>query len=171
MTAKEFCKQVLPLQDKIFRLAKKFFNSVDDADDAVQEVFHKLWTRKEDIDSFKSLEAFALIVTRNHCLDTIKAKKHHVTQLNVEHDIADSTSQQKNFENKDELVTVFKLLNELPELQRTIFHLRDVEGLEFDDIAEILTMNPVTVRVNLSRARKFIREKMIAIQNYEYKRD
>jgi RNA polymerase sigma factor (sigma-70 family) len=87
MTAKEFCKQVLPLQDKIFRLAKKFFNSVDDADDAVQEVFHKLWTRKEDIDSFKSLEAFALIVTRNHCLDTIKAKKHHVTQLNLEHDI------------------------------------------------------------------------------------
>lgn len=171
MTANEFCNRVLPLQDKLHRLALRYFNNHEDSVDAVQEVFYKLWLQKEKLETFRSVEAFAMVITRNHCLDKLKAKGAHHDKLETVQQPVDEQSPYRIAEQKDAAAMVSQLLDQLPELQRTVFHLRDIEGLELEEIAEILEMNAVAVRVNLSRARKFIREKLIAIQNYEYKGD
>ncbi len=171
MTANEFSNRVLPLQDKLYRLALRYFNNTEDSVDAVQEVFYKLWLQKEKLESFRSVEAFAVVITRNHCLDRLKAKGFQHTKLETVQQPVDEQSPYRIAEQKDELAMVNQLLNQLPELQRTVLHLRDIEGMEFEEIAEILEMNAGAVRVNLSRARKFIREKLITIQNYEYKGD
>lgn len=171
MTANEFSNRVLPLQDKLYRLALRYFNNTEDSVDAVQEVFYKLWLQKEKLESFRSVEAFAVVITRNHCLDRLKAKGFQHTKLETVQQPVDEQSPYRIAEQKDELAMVNQLLSQLPELQRTVLHLRDIEGMEFEEIAEILEMNAGAVRVNLSRARKFIREKLITIQNYEYKGD
>lgn len=171
MTANEFSNRVLPLQDKLYRLALRYFNNTEDSVDAVQEVFYKLWLQKEKLESFRSVEAFAVVITRNHCLDRLKAKGFQHTKLETVQQPVDEQSPYRIAEQKDEMAMVNQLLSQLPELQRTVLHLRDIEGMEFEEIAEILEMNAGAVRVNLSRARKFIREKLITIQNYEYKGD
>jgi RNA polymerase sigma factor (sigma-70 family) len=171
MTAKEFCNRVLPLKDKLFRLSRRILNNAEDAEDAVQEVFYKLWAKNEELDSFKSLEAFALVVTKNFCLDRVKSKSYQKSELTAVNEPVEHLSPGQMAEQKNEVEEVHRIVGMLPEQQRMILHLRDIEGLEYDEIEQIMEMNATAVRVNLSRARKAIREQLTAIHNYEYQGD
>jgi RNA polymerase sigma-70 factor (ECF subfamily) len=171
MTAKEFCNRVLPMKDKLFRLSRRILNNAEDAEDAVQEVFYKLWMKNEELDSFKSLEAFALVVTKNFCLDRVKSKSYQNSELTVVNEPVEHLSPGQMAEQKNEVEEVHRIVGRLPEQQRLILHLRDIEGLEYDEIEQIMEMNATAVRVNLSRARKAIREQLTATHNYEYQGD
>lgn len=171
MTAKEFCNRVLPLQDKLYRLSRRILNNAEDAEDAVQEVFYKLWLKNEELDTFKSLDAFAMVVTKNFCLDRVKSKSYQKAELTAMNEPIDSHSPEKMAEQKDEIDEVHKIVNNLPEQQRMILHLRDIEGMEYEEIEQIMEMNANAIRVNLSRARKAIREQLTATHNYEYQGD
>lgn len=171
MTAKEFCNRVLPLQDKLYRLSRRILNNAEDAEDAVQEVFYKLWLKNEELDSFKSLDAFAMVVTKNFCLDRVKSKSYQKAELTVMNEPIDSLSPEKMAEQKDEIDEVHRIVKNLPEQQRMILHLRDIEGMEYEEIEQIMEMNANAIRVNLSRARKAIREQLTATHNYEYQGD
>jgi len=83
MDIREFKIKVLPLKDRLFRLAKRLLEDPDDAEDAVQEVFIKIWNRKEKMDEYSSVEAFAVVTTRNHCLDILRSKKQDEISLEV----------------------------------------------------------------------------------------
>jgi len=69
MTATEFCNRVLPLKDKLYRLARRILINSQEAEDAVQESFYKLWLKHEELETLKSMEAFAMTVTKNFCID------------------------------------------------------------------------------------------------------
>ncbi len=168
MTTAEFKIHVLPVKDKIFRLAKRILNDIEDAEDVIQEVFYKLWERKEEISGYRSIEAFAMTVTKNLCLDRIKAKGYRNEPIGEWNTPADHRSPEKIVELKDEIGMVHALISRLPEQSRIIIQLRDIEGMEFDEIAEIMQMKPNAVRVALSRARKSIKEQVIKNQMYEY---
>ena len=75
MKQKEFLSTVLPFKDKLYRLAKRLLVSSDEAEDAVQEIFLKLWNGKEKIGKYKNPEAFAMTMTKNYCLDRLKSKQ------------------------------------------------------------------------------------------------
>ena len=66
----------------------------------------------------------------------------------------------------DSVSLVHRLINNLPEQQKLIIQLRDIEEFEFDEIAEQLNLQPTAVRVSLSRARKTIREQLTKQHNY-----
>ena len=70
----EFLDIILPVKDKLFRLARRLLVSTDEAEDAVQEVFLKLWKSKDKMDNYKNPEAFAMTMTKNYCLDRLKSK-------------------------------------------------------------------------------------------------
>lgn len=169
MNQTEFVQIIQPFKDKMFRLAKRLLISSEEAEDATQEVLVKLWNKKEGIQELKSVEAMAMTITKNYCLDQLKSKR--ATNLKIVHNNykdSESTVYQKT-EDKDSWSWVEKLINELPENQRIIIQMRDVEAYEFEEIAEILQINEATVRVTLSRARKTIREKMTNTHNYGIK--
>ena len=75
MNAQEFQIQVYPLKNKLFRFAKRILDHTEEAEDVVQEVFIRLWNRRDVLSEYRSVEALAMITTKNMCLDRIKKKE------------------------------------------------------------------------------------------------
>jgi RNA polymerase sigma factor (sigma-70 family) len=166
MNQKDFIKLVLPFKDKVFRMAKRLLISKEEAEDATQEVLVKLWNKSEVLDQYNSIEAMAMTMTKNYCLDQLKSKRASNVAL-VHSNYSDATSSvHKQIEDKDNLIWVEKIINDLPEQQKLIVQLREIEEMEYNEIAIILDMNETAIRVALSRARKIIREKMTKTENY-----
>ncbi len=166
MNEAEFLNTVLPFKDKVFRLAKRLLVSSDEASDATQELYFKLWKNKKKLSEYKNVEAFAMTMTKNYCLDQLKAKRSNNLTLVHSNYTDDSVSLQRDIELKDSVSKVHELIEGLPEKQKIIIQLRDVENYEFEEIGKILDLQPTAVRVALSRARKTIREQLIKQHNY-----
>ncbi|WP_242134882.1 RNA polymerase sigma factor [Aestuariivivens marinum] len=169
MTQSEFLNIVMPFKDKVFRLAKRLLISTEEAEDATQEILLKLWNNKTKIEGYKNVEAFSMTMTKNFCLDKLKSKQ--AQNLKIVHSNYEDkqTALQKQVELNDSINWVGKIIEELPEQQRLIIQLRDIEEYDFDEIADMLGMNNTAVRVNLSRARKTIRERLTNTHNYGIK--
>ena len=165
MNQKEFLDIVLPIKNNLYRLARRFLISSDEAEDAVQEVFLKLWKNKEVIKKYRTPEAFAYTMTKNYCLDRLKSKQ--ASNLKIVHtNFENKTDLEKHIEAKDGVSLLFKLMETLPEQQKVILHLRDVEQLSFSEIAKITNTSQANVRVSLSRARKKIKNLLLTQYNY-----
>ncbi|GAB1857365.1 sigma-70 family RNA polymerase sigma factor [Flavobacteriaceae bacterium MHTCC 0001] len=169
MTQNEFLNIVMPFKDKVFRLAKRLLVSTEEAEDATQEVLLKLWRNKGKIGEYKNVEAFSMTMTKNFCFDKLKSKQ--AQNLKIVHSNYEekSTPLQKQVELNDSVSWVERIIAELPEQQRMIIQLRDIEEYDFDEIAKMLNMNNTAVRVALSRARKTIRERLTNTHNYGIK--
>lgn len=166
MNEQAFLDRVMPFKDKVFRLAKRLLLSQDEAEDAIQELYLKLWKNKKKLKDYKSIEAFAMTMTKNYCLDRLKSKQANNLTL-VHSNYKDrSANLQKRIEQEDSVALVHKYINKLPEQQRLVMQLRDIEQYEFNEIAEMLQMKQTAIRVALSRARKSIREKLIKEHAY-----
>ena len=167
MTIKEFKIKLLPLKNKLFRLSLSILNNRDDAEDAVQEVYIKIWEMQHKLNSLKNIEAFMMTVTRNLCLDKIKSKRNKFLTLNEDIAKHEFSNPYEITEQADLVVRVKKIMQQLPEQQRTIIHLRDIEGYDFNEIIEITGWDMNYLRVNLSRGRKRIKETILKLQHYE----
>lgn len=169
MKQQEFIQLISPFKDKLFRLAKRMLISTEEAEDATQEVLVRLWNRNDNLKSYNSVEALAVTMTKNYCLDQLKSKR--ASNLQIVHnnykDVRDDV--EVTIENRDSWSWVEKIINELPEQQRIIIQMRDIEEYEFEEIAKALEMQETAVRVALSRARKTIREQLTAKHNYGIK--
>ncbi|PWB19962.1 RNA polymerase sigma factor [Flavobacterium sp. HTF] len=164
-----FIELINPFKDKVFRLAKRLLTSTEEAEDATQEVMVKLWNKKENLESYTSVEALAMTMTKNYCLDQLKSKRAGNLQI-VHNNFTDRQPQlDKQLEDSDSLQWVEKIIGELPEQLQILIQLRDVEQYEFDEIAKIVNMNETAIRVALSRARKKIRESMLNTHRYGIK--
>ena len=166
MNQNEFMQIVNPFKDKVFRLAKRLLVSTEEAEDATQEVIVKLWNKNENLEAYNSVEALAMTMTKNYCLDQLKSKRAGNLKI-VHNNFTDRTpSLQQIVEDDDSLNWVGKIIDKLPEQQRLIVQMREIEQYEFAEIAKILDMNETAIRVALSRARKTIREFMINTHSY-----
>jgi len=167
MTAEDFKITLLPLKNKLFRLAFRLLNNREEAGDVVQEVYLKIWKLRSELGKYKSVEALMMTITRNMCLDKLKSKSNKFSTLNenmlegIQEDFMVKSEQTEKVE------TVKQLIQTLPEQQKTIMHLRDVEGYDFEEILKITGYDLNYIRVNLSRARKKIRETIVNNQKHE----
>tara|TARA_R110002012_G_scaffold319389_4_gene539841 strand:+ start:1643 stop:2152 length:510 start_codon:yes stop_codon:yes gene_type:complete len=169
MTQTEFLNIVMPFKDKVFRLAKRLLVSREEAEDATQDIILKLWKNQEKISDYKNIEAFSMTMTKNFCLDKLKSKQ--AQNLKIVHSNYEdhNVSLQKEVEVNDSLEWVGRIMEDLPEQQKMVVQLRDIEQYDYDEIAKMLDMNQTAVRVALSRARKTIREKLTNTHNYGIK--
>lgn len=169
MTQDEFLNIVMPFKDKVFRLAKRLLVSKEEAEDATQEVFLKLWNNKKKMHIYRNVEAFSMTITKNYCFDKLKSKQ--ANNLKIVHSNYEDKqlSLHKETEIKDSLDWVSKIIEKLPKQQQMVIQLRDIEAYDYDDISKILDMKPTAVRVALSRARKTIREELTKTHNYGVK--
>lgn len=169
MTQTDFTKLVLPFKDKVFRLAKRLLVSREEAEDATQEILIKLWNNNEKIKEYRNVEAFSMTMTKNFCLDRLKSKQAQNLKIVHSNYQDHNVSLQKDVENRDSVDWVSKIIEELPEQQKIILQLRDIEEYDYDEIAKVVDMNPTAIRVALSRARKTIREKLTNTHQYGIK--
>lgn len=164
-----FLKLIDPIQDKMYRLALRLLISKEAAEDATQEVILKVWNLKSKVKDYANLEAFMISVTKNYCLDQLKAKKNN--NLRITHSNYDNKelSVHTQSELQDEIRHIERIVATLPDQQKIIFQLRDIEEYEFKEIAEITKMKEPAIRVALSRARKQIKEELLKTHHYGIK--
>lgn len=156
MDAPQFNKQIISLRDQLFRLAKSILQNNDAAQDAVQDLNLKLWEKRSQLDEVENLPGFAMRSMRNLCLDAIRQNKEEA-EISTEI-MYEGLNPHQAVESVDMATRIIILIDRLPELQRTVIKMRDVEGLEISEIAYITNINANAVTVNLSRARQKIRE-------------
>ena len=159
MESTQFNTQILNHSDKLFRLAKSILRNGDAAQDAVQELTMKLWEKRHQLDEVKNIQAFTMRSMRNLCLDTIRQNRDE-DELPVEFEYSEPNPHQQT-ELRDLATQIRSMINNLPELQRTILRMRDVEEMEISEIAYVTSITENAVSVNLSRARQKIRDQIL----------
>ena len=144
----------LRLRDRFRTRARRILGSVEDADDALQEAFYKLWARGYDIRTTSEAEALLSTAVRNTSLDAVRRRRDKVPL-----DAADRLPAEDRRDRAEQLAAVQKLIeSELSDTQRYIIERVEYGGVTQEQIAEEMGMQPATVRAQLSRARKTIRE-------------
>ncbi len=113
----------------------------------------------------KNHEAWVMRITRNQCLDWVKMNR--FTLLPEEHENKpDQLKADHNMLMEDQQMWLDKVLNGIPEKQQEVFHLREIDGMSYQEISEIMSLNLSDVKVNLHRARTKIRESLQKIEAY-----
>ena len=167
MERAEFEKCILSISRNLYRFAFRFLSNGEDAEDAVQEVCIKLWNMRDRLREYRSIEALAMTMTRNHCLDRLRKKGREIFEDTRPIDTrTDDMDLYQNIENRESYRNIMKIVSDLPEKYRTIIELRDINGNSYEEIEKELGENLNTIRVNLSRARKMVRDKLNKM-NYE----
>lgn len=159
MTREEFKAKFLPLSDGLFRIALHYLEDVSDAQDAVQDVFIKLWNTQDKLDGVKNPEAYSYTLIKNTCIDRLRRARKTVQPGELEERSGDDPPD-KELSDKEALRKALACIDELPEKQREIVRLRIFEELEYDEIAEKLGISEINTRVQLSLARKTLKSRM-----------
>ena len=142
---------------KFLNMAMAILPDEEDAADALQDAFCRLWPRRDTIDDEAKAEALTGVTLRNICIDKTRKRGILTVPIDEEHDTFESESTYSQREEKYNSVKAI-IDNELTELQRRIIELKEIEGVEIVEIARRQQMTESAVRMNLSRARNRIRE-------------
>ena len=162
-----FRDDVLPMKNRLYRLALRITLNPAEAEDAVQDTLIRVWEHREEWERIDSMEAYALTICRNISLDMAGKAGRGNVQLNEESSMFNvQCSMFNEFEQKERLSIVKKIMKTLPEVQRSIMELRDIEGKTYQEIGNILKLSESQVKVYLHRARTSIRQQVDKIEKY-----
>ncbi len=167
MRIQDFKSLMTPLQNKLYRFSLRIVGNTAEAEDVVQEVLIKMWKKRTELSAYKNLEAWCMTLTRNLSIDKLRSKHRRTSELQDGLQVVDkSVTPFQHAAYQDTLERVRRLMAELPEKQRMVMQLRDIEGMTYQEIAEALSISMEQVKVNLFRARKQIRAKLINSESY-----
>lgn len=167
MHLKYFKNEILPLKDKLFRYALSFLKDKVDSEDIVQEVFMRLWQKRDDLVNIKNIEAWSMTMTRNLTLDKLKAKKLEFRNIGKIEEKSNSESGiDQLIEQSETIEGIKKLIDSLSEKQKQVIILRDIEGYSYQEIGEIIGIDQNLVKVTLFRARENVRKKLLKTDQY-----
>lgn len=162
-----FRDDILPLKDKLFRLALRITLDRAEAEDVVQDTMIRVWSKRDEWPQFESVEAYCLIVAKNLAIDRNRNKDSQSVGLTPEMEEApDTDSPYDRMVNDERMSIIHRLVDELPEKQRLIMQLRDVEGESYKNIAKVLNLTEEQVKVNLFRARQKVKQRYLEIDKY-----
>jgi len=157
-----FRTTVLPLSDRLFRLALRITMNKAEAEDVVQDTLLRVWECRGQWEQIGSLEAFAIATCRNRALDVSKRAGRNARSLDeIDGGQRSTANAQSELEAREELSLIRRLMDDLPELQRTIMLLRDIEGQSYQEIAQALGISETQVKVYLHRARTKIKKGLL----------
>ena len=164
MEAAQFKAEVFCWKDLLYRLALRLLNNTTEAEDAVQHTMMKMWQRKDELNRMENIRAFVIEALKNDCLNRLKKEKtierHH-------EQFAKMRSLSTENSNGNMVAIIKDEINNLPQKQRLIIQLCDVEGFPIKEIAGIVDIDEGAVRTNLSRARQKVKMQIRKLQAYE----
>ncbi len=170
MNSKAFKNRILPLSQRIFPMAARMLTDEEEARDAVQEIMIKLWNKRKELGNHPNIPGFVFLLARNYCLDQLR--KRNIAEANKAYQelIADVYEDQGINDFKELSKIVLQIIETLPENQKEVMQLRDLDGFEFEEIAAITKLKIEHIRVLLSRARIQVRIELEKIYSYEPRR-
>lgn len=163
MTKEQFQESIYTLKDEMYRFAKRFVTSADEAEDVTMDLMMKFWQKKEELISIDNLKSYVLRCVKNECLNRLK---HHDVKQNFAQ-LEYGRSELYQIETNNLKEHILKFISDLPEKQKMVIHLKDVEEHDISEIAGILEMEENAVRINLMRARQKVREAINKLYAYE----
>jgi RNA polymerase sigma factor (sigma-70 family) len=168
MNLESFQSRVMPAKNKLFRFALRFLGNEEEAKDIVQEVLIRVWKGREQMNDVQNWEAWCMRITKNLSLDRIRAITRKQTQpIEAGYSVQQETlSPYESTELRESMNRISQFIASLPDKQRQVIHLRDIEGYSYNEICEILELDMNQVKVNLFRARNAVREKLTKIDAY-----
>ncbi|MBP3285444.1 MAG: RNA polymerase sigma factor [Prevotella sp.] len=161
MKSVSFRNDILPLKEKLYRLALRITLNPAEAEDVVQETMIKVWNRRDSWETIDNMEIFCLTVCRNLALDKTRHMGNQTLSLEGEMEPSDNSHHANPEEQaiqRDRIRLVRQLIDQLPEKQRSCMQLRDIEGKSYKDIATVLDITEEQVKINIFRARQTIKE-------------
>lgn len=167
MKPEEFNRIIIPMRDELKGLARKLTGDDYSAEDLVQEVMLKLWSMRATLDRYENKRALAMTMLRNKYSDQWRHDRLEDGKASATGLTADDWHRA---EAKDEADLIRLIVEHLPELQRQIFKMKEIEGYESSEIMKITGCTAESLRQNLSRARRKIREDFIKITAIRAKR-
>ena len=155
---------------RLFRFALHYLGNVNDAEDAVQDAYLKLWNQRENLEKVENLESYCLATVRRVCLDRLRANR-----LDTSTDVDDPTamgipaiSTDAAIDARDEVALLHQVIDTLPQAQRTAITMRDLDDCSMEDIERATGYSAVNIRSLLCRGRKTIREQLNKVIGYEH---
>jgi RNA polymerase sigma-70 factor (ECF subfamily) len=167
MSLEDFNERILAVKNVLYRFALKFMRDKQDAEDVVQDVLVKVWNQRDRLNELENFDAWCMKLVRNQSLDRIKSVQYKTPVLQINPDIeSESKSPYQHAELVDQVQTIHQLIDSLPEKQKEVIHLRDVEGYSYQQISDIIGIDLNQVKVYLFRARNTIRTKLLNAEAY-----
>lgn len=163
MELEKFKSIMMPLREKLLSVARNLLANEEDAEDTVQETYLRLWSIRSQLIHHPNMQGYAMQTLKNACIDKLRSSRNNLDIDKVT--IGEYNNPYVQTEANDNIRIVKNIIETLPELQRKIIMMRDVEGYELEEIADITGSETTAVRVNLSRARKKVRDKFLEINN------
>ncbi|MFK7950251.1 MAG: RNA polymerase sigma factor [Saprospiraceae bacterium] len=161
-----FKSEILPMKEKCFRVANRITGDVSEAEDVVQEVFIKVWNMRDTWSNYANLQGWTMQMTKNKAIDKTRSKHRKTTSLDGVYNMPQTgKSPEQSAVLSDTMQQIKKLMSTLPEKQRNVMQLRDFDQFTYQEIAETLNIPMNHVKVNLSRARKTVRQALIEISS------
>lgn len=154
MSIEEFNTDWLSLKDGIYRLAFYMLESQDDAEDAVQDLYVKLWNTRDTLDHIYNPKAYCTTLIKRICIDRIR--RHSGEMLNDDI-LSDSRGAEQELIDKERLRKVQNLIEKLPDRERLVLKLKVIDELSYEQIAQKTGINYLSLRVLISNARRKIK--------------
>ena len=158
MQASEFKQLFLPLSRQIYWMAWRLTGNAEEAEDLTQEVYAQLWTKRESLSGISNPIAYCGVLVRNLYLNQVRKQRVETTEMARELFVADGNRLEDAIEQRQACEQVMRLIGQLPEQQRKVVIMHDVEGCSNEEIRQQTGLASTHIRVLLSRARKTIRQ-------------
>ena len=149
------------MRPALLRLAMRYTEDTDEAEDVIQDVLLKLWFLRDRLDRYRSIDALATVITKHLCLNWKRDRHLDFVALEEGMTIFVEDTPEQELVREERMEELLALIGKLPDLQQAILRMKHVEGFEVEEIARLTGSNPVAVRTNLSRARKKVREQFL----------
>ena len=156
------------MRPALLRMATRYTEDTDEAEDVVQETLIKLWFLRDRLSQYRSLDALAMVIAKNLCINRIRGKHLDTAALEEGRMVEGESGPEQRLMDEERTQELMALIATLPDLQQSILKMKHIEGLEVEEIARITGSTVIAVRTNLSRARKRVREQFMR-RNKEWK--
>jgi len=167
MKNNKFHQFIIPLKDKLYRLALGIVKDEKEAEDIVQDILIKLWQRNDELEFIDNLEAYCYRSTRNLSLDRLALRNsrriNSIDKENEDRYFVDDQSPDKIYINNEHISLINDFISKLSESYQMVLHLREIENMSYKDIASIMEISEDQVKINLFRARKKLKDQF---ENY-----
>ena len=157
MTAGQFTDTFLPLKDSLYRVAYYILESTQDAEDALQDLYVRLWNARDTLDGVLNPKAYCITMMKNECIDRIRRAQLTLVASEQAESLAADGDALRTLEEREQLEQVMKSMALLTENERNVLRMRVMDDMTYEEIAARTGMNNLTLRVLMSRARRKIR--------------
>lgn len=166
MNRNAFKKILLKHKDVIYNHAYYFSGNREDAEDITQDAFIKLWKHRKRVKN-DSVIPWLLKVTRNLCIDyQRKRRETSIIDVCCEDTLFDrDPGPEQCVVDKDALANVMRVIDQLPEVLKSILIMRDIQDFKYSDIAVAMDMPLNSVKVYLHRGRKLLMKKLNSLKS------